>query len=129
MASAMTKDATPAATPAMEIPVITPITACLRLARRYRDAMKNSKRMKRSRQASAFSLQLSRFHSRTVSQNVALPRAAARTLPIYGKLIAHVRFAHACRDGRLPLPELYPVRSSPLFFGRCSGDAVGRGGL
>jgi hypothetical protein len=44
----MTSDATPAATPAMEIIVITPITACLRLARKYRDAMKNSKRMKKA---------------------------------------------------------------------------------
>ena len=35
-------DATPAITPTTEMPVITPMTACLRLARRYRDAMKSS---------------------------------------------------------------------------------------
>jgi hypothetical protein len=38
----MMSEATPAVTPAIEITVITPITACFRLARRYRDAMKNS---------------------------------------------------------------------------------------
>src|ERR1700743_2400309 len=46
IASAMISAATPAATPATEIAVITPTTACRRLARRYRAAMKSSKRMK-----------------------------------------------------------------------------------
>src|SRR5579884_939714 len=45
IASAMISDATPAATPAIEIPVITPMTACLRLARRYREATNSSKRI------------------------------------------------------------------------------------
>ena len=45
MASAMINAATPAATPATEMAVITPTTACRRLARRYRAAMKSSKRM------------------------------------------------------------------------------------
>jgi hypothetical protein len=34
MASAITSDATPAATPAMEIAVMTPMKACLLLARK-----------------------------------------------------------------------------------------------
>jgi hypothetical protein len=38
----MISDATPAATPTTEIPVMMPMTACLRLARRYRVAMKSS---------------------------------------------------------------------------------------
>src|SRR5262249_24016721 len=42
MESAIINDATPAATPTMEITVITLITACRRLARRYRAATKNS---------------------------------------------------------------------------------------
>jgi len=45
MASATINDATPAATPTTEIPVMIPMNAWRRLARRYRDAMKNSKRM------------------------------------------------------------------------------------
>lgn len=44
MASAMMSDATPAATPMIEMAVITPMTACLRFARRYRAAMKSSNR-------------------------------------------------------------------------------------
>src|SRR6478609_11971619 len=42
MESAITSEATPAVTPTTEIAVITPITACLRLARRYRAATKSS---------------------------------------------------------------------------------------
>jgi hypothetical protein len=38
----MIKEATPAITPTTDIAVITPMTACLRLARRYRLAMKSS---------------------------------------------------------------------------------------
>src|SRR5579864_574299 len=45
IASAMTSDATPAATPAIEMPVMIPIKDWRRLARRYRLAMKSSKRM------------------------------------------------------------------------------------
>src|SRR4051812_29078443 len=42
MESAITSEATPAVTPMTEITVITPITACRRLARRYRAATKSS---------------------------------------------------------------------------------------
>jgi hypothetical protein len=42
IANAMMSDATPAATPMIEIAVITPITACRRLARKYREATKSS---------------------------------------------------------------------------------------
>src|SRR3954451_20837544 len=45
MESAMTSEATPAVTPMTEITVITPITACRRLARRYRAATKSSNLM------------------------------------------------------------------------------------
>src|ERR1700683_517585 len=56
IANAMTSEATPAATPAMEMPVIMPITAWRRLARKYRDATKSSKRIEAiSCQPSAFS--------------------------------------------------------------------------
>src|ERR671923_66991 len=56
MARAMTSEATPAATPAIEIPVMIPMKAWRRLARRYRLAMKSSKRMRDfRRQHSAFS--------------------------------------------------------------------------
>src|SRR5436305_2539065 len=44
IASATINDATPAATPAIEITVITPTTAWRRFARRYRAAMKSSNR-------------------------------------------------------------------------------------
>src|SRR5579872_1875280 len=47
IASAMTSDATPAATPAMEMAVMIPMKACRRFARRYRLAMKSSKRIRR----------------------------------------------------------------------------------
>src|SRR5258708_2910771 len=47
MAKATIREATPAATPAIEIPVIMPIKAWRRLARKYRRAIKSSKRMKR----------------------------------------------------------------------------------
>src|SRR5271157_1710863 len=43
MARAMMSAATPAATPAMEMTVTTPTTACRRLALRYRDATYSSK--------------------------------------------------------------------------------------
>ena len=56
MAMATTSEATPAATPAMEMPVMMPMKACLLLARRYRVAMKSSKRMAK---LSAVSSQLS----------------------------------------------------------------------
>src|ERR1700722_8494956 len=52
MARATMSAATPAATPAIEMPVITPMTACRRFARRYRAAMNSSKRMS---EVSAFS--------------------------------------------------------------------------
>jgi hypothetical protein len=39
----MTNDATPAATPAIEIAVMTPMKACLRFARRYLLATNSSK--------------------------------------------------------------------------------------
>jgi hypothetical protein len=39
-------DATPAATPAMEMPVMTPMKACRLFARRYREATKSSNLMK-----------------------------------------------------------------------------------
>src|SRR5438270_1519628 len=45
MESAITRDATPAVTPMTEMTVITPITACRRLARRYRAATKSSNLM------------------------------------------------------------------------------------
>ena len=45
IASAMISAATPAATPATEIAVTTPTTACRRLALRYRAATKSSKRI------------------------------------------------------------------------------------
>ena len=45
MARAMMSAATPAATPAMEMAVTTPTTACRRLALRYRAARKSSNRM------------------------------------------------------------------------------------
>src|ERR1039458_4235966 len=45
MARAMMSAATPAATPAMEMMVTTPTTACRRLAFRYRDATYNSNRI------------------------------------------------------------------------------------
>src|ERR1035437_2848941 len=45
MARAMRSAATPAATPAMEMMVTTPTTACRRLAFRYRDATYNSNRI------------------------------------------------------------------------------------
>src|SRR5712692_7705597 len=56
MASAITREATPAATPAMEMPVITPMKAWRRLALRYRVATKSSKRIREaiSRQLLAF---------------------------------------------------------------------------
>src|SRR5260370_1289054 len=47
MPNATNRKATPAATPAIEIPVIMPIKAWRRLARKYRRAIKSSKRMKR----------------------------------------------------------------------------------
>src|SRR5579871_559286 len=46
MARATTSEATPAATPTTEMPVMMPMNACLLFARRYRDAMKISKRMR-----------------------------------------------------------------------------------
>jgi acetyl-CoA carboxylase carboxyltransferase component len=46
MASAMMSEATPAATPMTEMAVMTPTTACRRLARRYRAAMKSSNRIR-----------------------------------------------------------------------------------
>src|SRR5215470_7562448 len=55
MASATISDATPAATPAIEMPVITPMTAWRLLARRYRVATKSSKRMNGSYELSALS--------------------------------------------------------------------------
>ena len=45
MANATIREATPAATPAIEMPVIMPIKAWRRLARKYRRAIKSSKRM------------------------------------------------------------------------------------
>src|SRR6185437_14214541 len=42
IASAMTREATPATTPMIEMIVMIPTTACLLFARKYRDAMKNS---------------------------------------------------------------------------------------
>ena len=48
MARAMMSAATPAATPAMEMAVTTPTTACRRLALRYRAATYSSKRMGRT---------------------------------------------------------------------------------
>src|ERR671925_98436 len=57
MARAIISEATPAATPAMEIAVITPMKACRRLARKYREATKSSNLMEAfSRQLSALSL-------------------------------------------------------------------------
>src|SRR5438270_730875 len=44
IANATISEATPAATPAIEITVITPTTAWRRLARKYREAMKSSNR-------------------------------------------------------------------------------------
>ena len=42
MARATTSEATPAATPATEMPVMMPMKACLLFARKYRDAIKSS---------------------------------------------------------------------------------------
>src|SRR5215471_4004502 len=47
IASAMISDATPAATPMIEITVISEITACLRFALRYRIATKSSNFIKK----------------------------------------------------------------------------------
>ena len=56
IAIATTREATPAATPTTEMPVMMPTKACLLLARKYRDAINSSKRMKK---LSAVSGQLS----------------------------------------------------------------------
>ena len=57
---ATTREATPAATPTIEMPVMMPMKACLLFARKYRVAMKSSKRMG-SNQLSALGFQLCRI--------------------------------------------------------------------
>src|ERR1700687_2578304 len=78
MASATTSEATPAATPAIEIPVITPMTAWRRLARRYRVAINSSKRIK---EAISFQLSAAFDYSgalRRVEQHKAGPAGQCR---------------------------------------------------